>query len=622
MYLEMLLLINDKGYTIMRVNLNGRLLLYSNLKKKLYHYSNEQIETGIMLYCLSDYGCEASDYINDQSVEIVKILKNSELKTDLETVIEFFEYFLDTNDKNENGMIFTPRYIADYICKSVLDKINQYDSKISVIDPGCGCGIFLVSAAEYISSKFGIAIDNVIKNNIYGIDIDKVNVRRCCLILKLLSARNGGNYHELKINIICQASLKCSWSEEFKVDFFDFIVGNPPYINPHNMSKDTVAFLKENFCTTKNGVFNIFYAFIEQAMNQLNHKGFLGYIVPNNFLTIKSAVELRKFLQSYKYINRILDFGDNMVFKSVRTYNCILILSKHHNNEFEYCTMQKSKNISLELSQLSFQKKSTNSLDKNSWKLVDKKTLRNLCKIESQMLPIKDFIRTGIATLRDGVYMVDKDEIGYYKQIEQRKIYIEPELIKPIYKIPELKLHNSIDEVKRYIIFPYVKNQNGYRLIDESIFKTSYPQTYACLIKQKYQLDSRDKGRGILPAWYAYGRTQGLNKYGKKLLFPTFSNKPKFTYVDNEEALFCNGYAVFENDQYDIRVLQKILNSKLMDYYVSNTSYSIEGGYYCYQKKYIERFSLPLFTVQEIEFINKASPDDVDDFLWHYYGLE
>ena len=139
---------------------------------------------------------------------------------------------------------------------------------------------------------------------------------------------------------------------------------------------------------------------------------------------------------------------------------------------------------------------------------------------------------------------------------------------------------------------------------------------------QRSQLDARDKGKGVAQGWYAYGRTQGLNKYGKKLLFPTFSNSPKFLYVDDEDALFCNGYAVFENDQYELEILVKILNSRLMDYYVSNTSYSIEGGYYCYQKKYVERFSLPWFSENELTFIQNASKSEIDDYLWNRYGLE
>lgn len=52
------------------------------------------------------------------------------------------------------------------------------------------------------------------------------------------------------------------------------------------MSKETASFLKKTFSTTRSGVYNIFYAFIEHAIEFLHPKGKLSYIVPNNFLTI------------------------------------------------------------------------------------------------------------------------------------------------------------------------------------------------------------------------------------------------------------------------------------------------------------------------------------------------
>ena len=59
-----------------------------------------------------------------------------------------------------------------------------------------------------------------------------------------------------------------------------------------------------------------------------------------------------------------------------------------------------------------------------------------------------------------------------------------------------------------------------------------------------------------------------------------------------------------------------------MRYYVSNTSYSIEGGYYCYQKKYIERFSLPFFNEEEKDFLKSSSQAKIDDFLLEKYEIQ
>ena len=93
-------------------------------------------------------------------------------------------------------------------------------------------------------------------------------------------------------------------------------------------------------------------------------------------------------------------------------------------------------------------------------------------------------------------------------------------------------------------------------------------------------------------------------------------------YTENEDALFCNGYECLKTTGMNWGYLSIILNSAVMNYYVSNTSYSIEGGYYCYQKKYIERFSIPWLSEEQIDDINNLSGDALDHYLWNLYELD
>ena len=552
---------------------------------------------------------------------VLNALDSLKIKLDIETLTYIFESLLDSGDVNENGIVFTPEYIASYICDEVFCNLTDWNEEYKIIDSGCGCGIFLIAAINVIKSKFNISIKKIIKNNIYGIDLMPENVNRCKRILAAMVEKENETIDEKDIHVICADSLKEDWNDLFNVSGFDFVVGNPPYVNTHDMSKETALFLKENFKTTKAGVYNIFYAFIERAMQYLKENGKLGYIVPNNFLTIKSATELREFIKKNKYLHSIIDFADNMIFKPIRTYNCIIVLDKKENNFFKYYVMPKVECIEEKLRAICYDTMKIENLDKTGWKLVDHTTYKNLKKIENQLKPIKDFVRTGIATLRDEVFMVNYSNGIFWKEIDGIKYEIEPEIVKSLFKIPELKKCTNLEEVKRYIIFPYTKKMSGYEIIEETCLKKKFPNTYKYLLVMKDELDLRDKGKPNPVAWYAYGRTQGLNKYGKKLLFPTFSDKPKFFYVDDDTSLFCNGYAVFENDYLELQELKSILNSKVMEYYVSNTSYSIEGGYYCYQKKYIEKFLLSYFNDKERNILNEGDMDLVNDMLLKKYDL-
>ena len=587
-------------------------------------FSDEIIEATLAAYVSMKQGQqffyqkEFSQYENKVDLHLLNEFEELVLPLDIELFVEFFESLLEKDNITKNGIVFTPRYISDYIASSVIKNPSLYTK---VIDPGCGCGIFLISAIDCIRKQTNLNCSDIINNCIYGVDLDENNARRCKLILNIYALINGESNENLSPKILCSDSLKLKWDEEFSVTAFDYIIGNPPYVNTHDMSKETALFLKNTFTTTKSGVYNIFYAFIEYALGYLHPQGKLSYIIPNNFLTIKSAEKLRKLIASNYYLERIIDFADNMVFKPIRTYNCIIQLSKSNSQQFEYCVLDKKDDIPQILRTIIFNTMDTEKLDVNGWKLVDKVTLSNLNKIENQFYSIRDHIRTGIATLRDEVYMVDFDGQNYYKVVNGIKYIVDPILVKHLYKIPDLKQCDDIYRACRYIIFPYKKGTNGFEIIPEKELKCSFSLTYKYLLARKEELDKRDKGKGNPVAWYAYGRTQGLNKYGNKLLFPTFAEHPRFTLIEDEYAFFCNGYAVFEPDYIDLSLLSRILNSYIMQYYVSNTSYSIEGGYYCYQKKYIERFSIPFFSEDEKIQINRMTSSELDNYLISKYNL-
>lgn len=585
-----------------------------------------QIEDGIEHYFFNEYNCSTADKEYDSiSTTISDILKKQRVQPTIENAALLLQVLMnDSKYKEQHGIVYTPKYIADYIVNDlIVENLEGVDSK-NVLDPSCGCGIFLATAAERILAvSQNSNIDDIIENCIFGIELDTDSVRRTNILLRIVSVKNGGQGYPLSTNIACLDSLKSNWDDVFDgVDHFDFIVGNPPYINPHDIEKEYSDFLRKKYTTVAHGTYNIYYAFIEESAKYIGGDGKIGYIIPNNFLTIKSAFYLRNFLGKRPLVDKIIDFGCNMAFSPVRTYNCLIFLSNSNNPDVEYAVMNKTTNIENELGKVDLLRMPKSHLDDNGWKLIDKATYANIEKIESQMVSLKQFVRTGIATLKDAVYFVDKIEDTFYKDVDGKRYLIEPGIVKTIYKIPELKGNSSLASVRRYIIFPYIKSQAGFVSMSDDELKNSYPNAYAYLTSMSQELEKRSAKKEDIPEWFSYGRSQGLNKYGKKLLFPTFSNKPNYILVEDEDALFCNGYAVFKNDKYDLEILEKVLNSKVMDYYIRNTSYQIDGGYFCYQKRYIQNFSLPWMSDDIIGSIKTLSGEQLDNYLWNLYSLQ
>ena len=603
-------------------------------------YSDLQIEASLIWAFLQQkqLGCvhypkilnDILRYAQPEVCEIVTRVSNGTLS--LKLLENVFEALVEDCEKRENGVVFTPCYIVEYILENTLNEQLGEDSII--IDPACGSGAFLVLAAEKVALRLNKSVAETISQNIFGIDISKDNVRRTKELLTLLALSKGESADALSFHIKAADSLKENWCKLFGKKAFHFIIGNPPYVNTHDMSKDTISYLKKQYQTTRKGTFNIFYAFIEQSMRFLSGNGMLGFIVPNNYLTITAAEDLRKYLAENKYLSKIIDFGENMIFAPVRTYNSLLFLKACGSENLTYATIRKSADVKGALNNAQLLCIPTDELDPSGWNLLNENERANIRKIEQSGFPIKPHIRVGIATLRDKVYLVDgfdPKEGMYYKYLEETKYLIEPEITRDIYKVSNIKAERSLADAKQSIIFPYTEIEQGsrpdtsnrnYQIIPEQILSQRYPHCYQYLCQCRASLDGRDKGKGNAVAWYAYGRSQGLGNNGRKLLFPTFSLHPKFMLEESKTTLFCNGYAILEPPQFDLEILQKILNSVVMDYYISKTSYAIEGNYKCYQKKYIQHFSVPQFTDDELAYLKRESDTSaVNRFLIEKYRL-
>ena len=86
-----------------------------------------------------------------------------------------------------------------------------------------------------------------------------------------------------------------------------------------------------------------------------------------------------------------------------------------------------------------------------------------------------------------------------------------------------------------------------------------------------------------------------------------------------KDSTFVNGYQV-KSKFMDLRILQKILNSSVMEEYIEMTSKSYQGGWKSYAKSYIMNFSVPRFTKEQLEFLEKENDQDkINKFLENIY---
>lgn len=570
---------------------------------------------------------------SDKANNLRSKIKRNFQKIDLYDLINIFELLIPARDRKLNGAFFTPKIITEFITNNTIKSQNE-----KICDPSCGCGAFLIEAANYINVKYKKNIVDIIENNLHGVDIANYSTDRAKILLTLLALQKNEDKKNINFNIYTANSLKSNWSEIFpniaRQNGFDIIIGNPPYVKFQDLNIEIRKDLNKNWLTLKNGTYNLYFAFFELGIKMLNTKGILAYITPNNYFTSLAGIDLRNYLESNRFINKIVDFNHLKVFNA-QTYTCITFLKKEKREHFLYERIDEYKNLD-NLDNIKYSVMNYSDLNNKKWRLLkesDQANIKNIENVDNKLGNIVD-IRVGVATCKDSVYFIDGNtyENGYYKKDYNGKIYlIESEITKPIAKISDFKNQAELESNKRRIIFPYKKNNGDVKIIHENELKIEYPECYKYLIVAKKELATRDKGKVEYPQWYSYARTQGLNFIGEKLFTPTFSSEPRFLKEKDAESMFCNGYAIFIkkkadlfslNQNLDLHTLAKILNSKIMDYYIKRTSVSIEGGYPCYQKNFIELFGIPNFTNEEVNYLKKEEDKNkIDEFLIRKYEI-
>ncbi|MCS3261230.1 hypothetical protein NXV74_01595 [Bacteroides thetaiotaomicron] len=168
-------------------------------------------------------------------------------------------------------------------------------------------------------------------------------------------------------------------------------------------------------------------------------------------------------------------------------------------------------------------------------------------------------------------------------------------------------------------MFPYDIDCNLY---NEAYMQKCFPKAYIYLCYCREALAKRDKGEGDYPEWYAFGRTQALTDHGMRLFFPYMSDRPHFILSKQDDLLMYCGYAIFSDDEKELKVLKRILESKVFDYYIRNTSKPYSTNYFSYAKNYVKNFGVYPFTEEEKnELLALDSSDTINRYVAQRYNM-
>ena len=650
--------------------------------KNLFYKVNDDLNGNIF----KPHACDDADVDSDLLAEIIENLytPKSPYRFDaigVELLGSIYERYLGSTIKvtaqrakveekpevrKAGGVYYTPKYIVDYIVKKTVGrqiegKTPKQIEKLRILDPACGSGSFLLGAYQYLidyhenyyrahpkqarflyhDPYYKLRPDDItlpiqekariLKNNIFGVDIDPqaVEITMLSLYLKAIEGERGAlpmRQHllpPLSNNIICGNSLVgydmfegqlfadetkdainpfdwnsklAGFGEIIESGGFDVVIGNPPYVRQELLTR-----FKEYFKThykVSHGTADLYAYFIEKGVSLLKNRGIFSYIVANKWMRANYGEPLRRWLKEQQ-IEEIVDFGDLRVFESATTYPCILRIRKGTQTKSFRVTQVKTldfESLSEYVSDHSYPVDKSFLGDK-AWSLSDEKSQAILSKVMKVGVPLGEYVEgkiyRGVLTGLNEAFVIDRKTRDSIIAEDPKSA----EIIKPFLLGRDIKRYQS-PASDRYLIFTR-------RGIDIK----QYPAIQRHFIAFKDRLIPKpknwagDKWKGRKMGSYQWYEIQDAVDYYQefekpKILYAEIAKRGQFT-LDFHD-LYCETTAYII--PLDSKYLIGILNSTLITFMFSKLSSEIRGGFFRWKRQYMHDLPIPM--------IDQANPSE------------
>ena len=487
--------------------------------------------------------------------------------------------------RRAQGAFFTPPALVGFVVNAVLARRWEagvaWDDDgapaLTVLDPSCGDGRFLVAARDWLvarSPRGPAAAPAIARRCLVGIERDRA-------FAEASRARLGG------ATIHCAEALL----EPPPLAPADVVVGNPPYQRSIHLERTDPALwraLRGRYAATSHGEWDLYAAFLEQALAWLGPDGAAGLVVPSRWLTARFAGPLRARLAAAGAVCALVDFGAWQLFEGATTYASVAFLARDAAARVQVARWTEAGWSRGEVA--------ARALDRAPWRLsvgARGRLVRTLAAAGPALGEVAR-IAKGTGTNADPVYVLADAElrgelvVGHSRALGET-VAVEAALARPCARGRDIVGYGAVSGAVR-LVYPY--DDAG------ALMAELPPRAAAYLERCRDKLDARERGRFAGDAFYRFGRPQNLALLADrtpKLLVPDVARHGRALLDATGAIALDTVYAIrpHADAEVNIALLLDVLNSPIVRLWLAETGIPLRGGYLRLKTAYLASLPLP-----------------------------
>lgn len=486
-------------------------------------------------------------------------------------------YGIRTNG-NRHGDVFTQPLVVNYMLDLVGYIADRDLSHISILEPSCGEGEFVVEILRRLSASaksFNFDADKAAHANVFAYEMDSAKIEKA---LQRIESLHLG-YQNIS-TFIQQGDFLQKEAPQV-----DIVVGNPPYVRYEQLPEEIITFCKRTFSTFHYRA-DLYIPFYEKTLRLLKPDGKHCFICSNRWLKNEYGRKLRMLISKMYCLELLVDMEEANPFQEkVSAYTDILMISytpmKPH---FRFCKIGNLNDLG----------DTSKEIVSPSPKGEDWTRSFNQWDEEDGLRTIEELglkIGIGVATGADRVFISN----DLNRKIEQ-------ELLIPLISGRDLR-GNAFNWSGLFLFNPYKPDGT---LIDLQ----EYPHAMKYLLQHEEKLKTRHIAKKNPKYWYrTIDRIYPELQHQPKILLPDMSANT-FIFVD-EGAYYPahNLYYVTGSNIRHLKLLSAILMSDFISRQLSNITNSMNGGFSRWQSQHLHKLRVPdvlSFEEERIELLLDA----------------